>query len=95
MTDKTKSALREEVREHYAQAAQVVLDQAGRTSGGCCGSPAEVSCCDTGSAALDSADWAGAALYGEGGTEGPARPTWSSARARSKRFPCWTRQLTW
>jgi arsenite methyltransferase len=70
MTDKTKSALREEVREHYAQAAQVVLDQAGRTSGGCCGSPAEVSCCDTGSAALDSADWAGAALYGEGGTEG-------------------------
>lgn len=70
MTDKTKSALREEVRERYAQAAQVVLDQADRTSGGCCGSPAEASCCGTGSEALDSADWVGAALYGAGGTEG-------------------------
>jgi len=61
MADETKSALREEVRERYAQAAQVVLDQAAGTSGGCCG---------TGSEALDSADWVGAALYGAGGTEG-------------------------
>ena len=61
MTDETKTALREEVRQRYAQAAQVVMDQADSTSGGCCG---------TGSEALDSADWVGAALYGEGGTEG-------------------------
>jgi SAM-dependent methyltransferase len=70
MTDKTKSSLREEVRERYAQAARVVLDQADSTSSGCCGSSAEPSCCDTGSAALNSADWVGASLYGEGEIEG-------------------------
>jgi SAM-dependent methyltransferase len=70
MTDKTKTSLREEVRERYAQAARVVLDQADSTSGGCCGNSADASCCGTGSAALDSADWVGASLYGEGETEG-------------------------
>jgi arsenite methyltransferase len=70
MTDKSKTSLREEVREHYAQAARAVLDQAGSTSGGCCGSSADASCCGTGSAALDSADWVGAGLYGAGETEG-------------------------
>ena len=70
MTDETKMTLREEVRERYAQAARVVLDQAGSTSGGCCGSSAEASCCGTGSVALDSADWAGASVYEDGQTEG-------------------------
>ena len=70
MTDETKTALREEVRQRYAQAAQVVMDQAGSTSGGCCGSSAEAACRGTGSEALDAANWVGAALYGEGGTEG-------------------------
>jgi len=70
VTDKSKTSLREEVRERYAQAARVVLDQADSTSGGCCGSSAEASCCGTGSAALDSANWVGAGLYGEGETDG-------------------------
>jgi arsenite methyltransferase len=70
MTDQTKTSLREEVRERYAQAARVVLDQAGRTSGGCCGTSADASCCGAGSAALDPADWVGAGLYGEGETDG-------------------------
>jgi SAM-dependent methyltransferase len=70
MTDKTKTSLREEVRERYAQAARAVLDQAGSTSGGCCGSSADASCCGTDSTALDAADWVGASLYGAGETDG-------------------------
>ena len=70
MTDETKTSLREEVRERYAQAARVVLDQANTTSSSCCGSSPEASCCDTGSAVLDSAEWVGASLYGEGETQG-------------------------
>ena len=70
MTDKTNSDLREEVRERYAQAAQVVLDQAAGPSGGCCGSSAEAASGGTGSEALDSAEWSGAELYGAGETEG-------------------------
>ncbi|HVT66455.1 MAG TPA: arsenite methyltransferase [Trebonia sp.] len=70
MTDKTSASLREEVRERYAQAARVVLDQAGSGSGGCCGSSADASCGGTGAAALDPADWAGAGRYGADETEG-------------------------
>jgi SAM-dependent methyltransferase len=70
MTDESKTAVREEVRERYAQAARTVLDLTAVQQGGCCGSPAAGSCCGTGSAALDSADCFGAALYGEGETDG-------------------------
>jgi arsenite methyltransferase len=37
---------------------------------GCCESPPAESCCGTGSAALDSADYFGGPLYGEGETDG-------------------------
>jgi SAM-dependent methyltransferase len=39
-------------------------------TGSCCGTSAGDSCCGTGSAALDSADCFGGALYGEGETDG-------------------------
>jgi SAM-dependent methyltransferase len=68
MTDQTKTSLREEVRERYAQAARVVLEQAGDTSGGCCGSSAEASCC--GPVSVDIAEVFGPTLYAEGWTDG-------------------------
>jgi SAM-dependent methyltransferase len=67
MTDQTQAALREEVRERYAQAARAVLVQAQATGSGCCGGDA---CCGTGSEALDTADLFGAPLYGVGETDG-------------------------
>jgi arsenite methyltransferase len=69
MTDDTQAALREQVRERYAQAARVVLDQVPGSSGGCCGGPADA-CCGTGSEALDTADLFGAPLYAAGETDG-------------------------
>lgn len=59
MTDETRAALREEVRERYAQAARVVLGQV----------PADGGCCGTGSEALDTADLFGGPLYGDGETD--------------------------
>jgi arsenite methyltransferase len=70
MADETQAGLRDQVRERYAQAARVVLEQVPGTSGGCCGSSADASCCGTGSAALDSPEVFGRSLYGEGDTEG-------------------------
>jgi arsenite methyltransferase len=70
MTEGTQTSLREEVRERYAEAARTVLNPAAGTSGGCCGSSARDSCCGTGSAALESADCFGSALYAEGETDG-------------------------
>jgi arsenite methyltransferase len=70
MTERTQSSLREEVRERYAEAARTVLQPAAGTPGGCCSNPAGDSCCGTGSAALDSADCFGSALYAEGETDG-------------------------
>jgi SAM-dependent methyltransferase len=61
MIDESQHALREEVRERYAEAALVVLNQQPGDAAGCCGG--------TGSAALDSAGFFGA-LYGEGETDG-------------------------
>lgn len=49
MAGETPAALREQVRERYAQAARTVLDTASADPGGCCGSAAGGSCCDTGS----------------------------------------------
>ena len=70
MADETQTDLREQVRERYAQAARVVLEQVPGSSGGCCGSSADAPCCGTGSAALDSADVFGGPLYGGADTEG-------------------------
>jgi arsenite methyltransferase len=69
MTDRASSALREEVRARYAEAARAVMDPKPGSSAGCCDSSAAGSCCGTGSAALESADWSAAQLYGEGGTD--------------------------
>ena len=79
MTDETSTGMREEVRARYAEAARAVLEpRPGVTAQcveisatcSCCGSSDEASCCGTGSAALDSADCFGGALYGEGETDG-------------------------
>ena len=79
MTDETSTGMREEVRARYAEAARAVLEpRPGVTAQcveisatcACCGSSDEASCCGTGSAALDSADCFGGALYGEGETDG-------------------------
>jgi len=70
MADQTSAGLREQVRERYAQAARVVLEQVPGSSGGCCGSSAGEPCCGTVSAALDSQDCFGGSLYGEADTEG-------------------------
>src|SRR5215472_7799478 len=79
MSDEASTDLREAVRSRYAEAARAVLEpRPGVTAqsveisatGSCCGSSAADSCCDTGSAALDSADCFGGALYGEGETDG-------------------------
>jgi len=52
MADETQAAVREQVRDRYAQAARTVLDGASATSGGCCGSSAGGSGCGTGSTVL-------------------------------------------
>lgn len=70
MTERTQASLREEVRERYAEAARTVLQPAAGTPGRCCSNPPGDSCCGTGSAALDSADCFGSALYAEGETDG-------------------------
>lgn len=53
MAGETPAALREQVRERYAQAARTVLDTASAGPGGCCGSAAGGSCCDTGSGVVE------------------------------------------
>ena len=70
MTDETQARLREQVRDRYAEAARAVLNPQPGVSAGCGGSSAGDSCGGTGSAALDSADWIGGSLYGEGETDG-------------------------
>jgi SAM-dependent methyltransferase len=70
MTDETQAAVREQVRDRYAQAARTVLDTTSAASDGCCGSAAGESCYRTGPAALDSAGCSGGALYREGETDG-------------------------
>jgi arsenite methyltransferase len=78
MSEETSADLREAVRSRYAKAARAILEpKPGITAqsvessaiASCCG-PAGESCCGTGSAALDSADCFGGALYGEGETDG-------------------------
>jgi arsenite methyltransferase len=78
MSEETTADLVEAVRARYAEAARAVLEprpgvtaQSVELSGtsGCCG-PAAESCCGTGSAAPDSADCFGGALYGDGETDG-------------------------
>jgi arsenite methyltransferase len=79
MTDQASTDLREQVKAVYAEAARAVLDSrpgvtaqsceaAGLSS--CCGPSESSSCCSGGSAALDTADAFGGALYREGETDG-------------------------
>jgi len=70
MSGETGDEVREQVRARYAEAARAVLAPERNEPAGCCGGPAEQSCCGTGSAALDSADCFGGSLYGEGETDG-------------------------
>ncbi len=70
MTDPASTALREEVRARYAEAARAVLDPKPGISASCCGTSGSGSCCGTGSAALDTAGAFGGVLYGEGETDG-------------------------
>jgi arsenite methyltransferase len=79
MSEVARADLREAVRSRYAEAARAVLEsRPGVTAqwveisatGSCCGISVGVSCCSGGSAALDSADCFGGALYGEGETDG-------------------------
>jgi SAM-dependent methyltransferase len=70
MTNETKSGLREEVRERYAQAALVVLGQAPDASAGCCGNSAADSCCGTGLTAAEAVGGFSEGLYREGETDG-------------------------
>src|SRR5215469_13339562 len=68
MADQSSSILREEVRSRYAEAARAVLEPREGVTAQCCESSG--SCCATGSAALDTADVFGGALYCEDETDG-------------------------
>jgi SAM-dependent methyltransferase len=79
MSDETNTALREEVRSRYAEAARAVLEpRPGVTAqcvemsgtGSCCGTSAEDSCCGTGSAAAEAVGGFSENLYREGETDG-------------------------
>jgi arsenite methyltransferase len=71
MSDETSAALREEVRARYAKAARAVLEPRPGVTASCCETFPGDSCCGgTGSAALDSADCFGGAMYGEGDIDG-------------------------
>jgi arsenite methyltransferase len=70
MTNQARTELREEVRARYAEAARAVMDPTRGDAASCCGASAAESCCATGSAALDTADCFGGALYAEGETDG-------------------------
>jgi SAM-dependent methyltransferase len=69
MTDQASTDVREEVRARYAEAARAVMNPKPVSSAGCCDSSTAGSCCETGSAALDTTDWSAAQLYGEGETD--------------------------
>jgi SAM-dependent methyltransferase len=70
MADQPSTQLREQVRARYAEAARAVLDLTSGASGGCCGAPTDVACCNSGSAALESGDCFGGSLYPAGETDG-------------------------
>jgi arsenite methyltransferase len=67
MTDQT-SDLREAVRSRYTEAARAVLDPRPGVTAKCCETSTASSCCGTGSAALDTADYFGG-LYDNGETD--------------------------
>ena len=70
MTDETSTDLRERVRSRYAEAARAVLEPRPGVTAQCVEMSGAGSCCDSESAALDSADCFGGPLYGEGETDG-------------------------
>jgi SAM-dependent methyltransferase len=70
MSDDANGRLREQVRARYGQAARAVLAPGATSAAGCCGEQEASSCCGTGPAALDPAQWSGAGLYQEGETDG-------------------------
>ena len=69
MSDTSSADLVEQVRSRYAEAARTVLNPQAKADCGC-----GPSCCGgqrgTGTAALDPSRWSGAAMYGEGDTDG-------------------------
>jgi SAM-dependent methyltransferase len=70
MTDERTTDLREAVRSRYAEAARAVLEPKPGVTAQSVERTGTASCCDTGSAALDSANGFGAPLYGDEETEG-------------------------
>jgi SAM-dependent methyltransferase len=78
MSEETSAGLREQVRSRYAAAARAVLEPDAGAASGCCGE-AGTGSRRTGSAALDSADCFGGALYPGGETDGlPAKAVQAS-----------------
>jgi len=69
MADQADKILREQVRSRYAEAARAVLDRREGVTAQTVERGATDSCCGTGSAALDTADYFGGSLYGEGETD--------------------------
>jgi arsenite methyltransferase len=71
MADQSAADLREEVRSRYAEAARAVLEPStAAQQAGCCGSPADSSCCGTSPAAPGSDSCFGGQLYRDGETDG-------------------------
>jgi arsenite methyltransferase len=69
MTDQAGTDLREEVRARYAEAARAVMEPKPGLTASCCGTSDSGSCCGTESAARDTADAFGGALYRDGETD--------------------------
>jgi SAM-dependent methyltransferase len=68
VSDESKTALREQVRSRYAEAARAVQDRKPAMTAECCGTAS--SCCGTDAVAFDSEAVFGGALYREGETDG-------------------------
>jgi SAM-dependent methyltransferase len=64
------SAVREEVRARYAEAARAVLEPETGAAASCCGSPAADSCCGPGPASAEAVGGFSSGLYREGETDG-------------------------
>ena len=64
------SAVREEVRARYAEAARAVLEPETGAAASCCGSPAADSCCGAGPASAEAVGGFSSGLYREGETDG-------------------------
>jgi SAM-dependent methyltransferase len=70
MSDQTSTALREQVRSRYAEAARAVLEPKAGASASCRGNSATDSCCGAGPAAAEAVGGFSENLYREGETDG-------------------------